>query len=403
MNQIKNIFHLLITMIILSSAGCYYVDRADSSDTNITGSTTSSTDDSSTDPGINIADQIIDVSIETVSPTPVTETIMTSDEISASKENIRIIAENIPDPENAFFTDTGRLFFTGGPALYELTAENGAVRLLNDNYGLYAGIAQHGKWLYVIHAGINTAMTAVDFSEIISRSGIHSLVQNINNNIIEKGVYRADLTATAENMVFKKIFTLKNMFLCNGMAADSDGNLYITDNTMLPAGQIVKLTVRNEESAVPDVTQEIWLSSKTGSYSPNGIVIIKNSLYFTDFLVTSSKQARVKKVPIVNGKAGTPEIIYSTAGLFDDLDIGIYRNSAVIAVADYPGNSIILINEKDRSVVKLASGRLSSPSSVHFGRGPLFKPGELVVTEKGLLYDYYSAIGNRLSCLTLPE
>ena len=401
MNHIFKLFSVLVFLMLITGLKCQYENNLTPAETTVSNNS-STPDESSEDSGVIGTGQIFDISIDNTVINSTSENLMTGNEIASSKDSLRSIAGNIPDPENAFFTDTGRLFFTGGPSLYELTAENSAIRLLYDSYGIFGGIAQHGKWLYVIYAKIYTTMTAIDLSEIIKTGSFYKLIQTLNNTLIEKGLYRADLSVSPEKMVFEKVFALNNMFLCNGMAADNDGNLYITDNTFLPLGQIIKLIIKNENS-VPDITREIWLSYKTGAYSPNGIVIHENNLYFTDFLITSSKQARVKKVPIINGKAGTPEIIYSVTGFFDDLDTGTYRGTPVIAVASYLDNSVLLINENDRSVIKLASGEVSSPSSVHFGKGKLFKSNELIVTEKGILYDYYSGIGNKLSCLSLPE
>ena len=322
---------------------------------------------------------------------------MTDDERSSAGKGVTTLVEKLPDAENAFFTSSGRLFITGGNAVYEITGENSSVRIFYDGTGIFGGMAQSGKWLYVVYAATKESMSAVDLNAFIATGDFSSLT----DIFLKKTVIRADLSLEADDMVFEEVCVLEDVFLPNGMAADSGGNIYITDGPFLPKGQIIRLTVTDQVK--PVVKQETWLTYKDGAYSPNGIVIRDNVVYFTDFVMASAKSAQVKKVSILNGRPGTVETIYSTAGLFDDLDAGIYRNAPVLAVANYAGNSIILVSPAGGTGIKIYSSMLASPSSVHFGTGVLFDTNELIITEKGLLYDYYSTLGNRVDLMTLPE
>ncbi|HPS57514.1 MAG TPA: hypothetical protein PK514_05355 [Spirochaetota bacterium] len=322
---------------------------------------------------------------------------MTDDERSSAGKGATTLVKKLPDAENAFFTRSGRLFITGGNAVYEITGEDSSVRIFYDSTGIFGGMAQSGKWLYVVYATMKDSMSAVDLNSFIATGDFSSLT----DIFLKKTVIRADLSLAAEDMVFEEVCVLGDVFLPNGMAADSDGNIYITDGPFLPKGQIIRLVIT--DPVKPVVKQEPWLTYKDGAYSPNGIVIRDNVVYFTDFVMASAKSAQVKKVPIVNGRPGTVETIYSAAGLFDDLDAGIYRNTPVLVVADYAGNSIILVSPSGGTGMKIYSSMLSSPSSVHFGTGVLFDTNELIITEKGLLYDYYSTLGNRVDLMTLPE
>ncbi|HOO71983.1 MAG TPA: hypothetical protein PK926_09495 [Spirochaetota bacterium] len=330
--------------------------------------------------------------------------LLSEDEVSSVKDSIWTVVDNIPDAENAFFTDTGRLFVTGGNSLFEIIDGYSAVRVLHDAYGIFGGIAQSGKWLYVIYHRVNLSLGSIDLCSAIKSGNYSVLFGTLSDGLMKKSLYRADLSAASdpEDLVFEEVHEFENMFLPNGLAADSEGSLYVTDYTILPCGQIVKLVISDDET--PVITQETWLSYKTGACAPNGIVIRDDVVYYTDFLVTGYKQARVKKVAIENGAAaGKPEIIYSAFGMFDDLDVSTYRGDPVVAIANYMGNSIILFNETTEEASKLGYGKFICPSSVHFGSGDLFDSNELIVTEKGIMYETYSSIGNKVKCMSIPE
>jgi len=306
----------------------------------------------------------------------------------------------MPDAENAFFTDTGRLFITDGTSICEITSRGTVNRLFTDNRGIFGGIAQSGKWLYVLHAALKNPLPAMDLNSLFKSGTLVKILISLTDFLMDKELLRADITVPG-NPVFTSIYKFKDVLLPNGMAADADGNLYVADQTFLPQGGIVRLTVTG--GAQPVVTQETWISYKNGCLSPNGIVIRDNTLYFTDFSIWSSKPAKVKKAAIINGRPGTVETLYSAASFFDDLDVAMHRNKPYIAVADYLMNSIILINVNDGTKTRLGSGKVANPSSVHFCVPPQFKANELIITEKGILYEMYSSYGNKMSCMTISE
>ncbi len=319
---------------------------------------------------------------------------------SPSVKSLTTLVQHLPDGENAFFTDTGRLFVTDGISISEITDRGTVNKLFTDTSGLLGGIAQAGKWLYVLHATVKKPLPAIDLCSLFTSGNILTLLIALTDTLMDKELLRADISG-AGTPVFTSIYTFQDVLLPNGMAADADGNLYVADQTFLPGGGIIKLTISADDR--PIVRQETWLSAKNGASSPNGVVISGNTLYFTDFVITSTKPAKVKKVDIINGRPGTVTIVYSALSFFDDLDIGAYGNRTYIAVSDYLLNSIILISENDGTKTRLGTGKIANPSSVHFGTAPQFRSNELIITEKGLLYELYSSYGNKLTCLTLPE
>lgn len=68
--------------------------------------------------------------------------------------DVSTLVKLVPDAENAFFTDTGRLFVSGNTGLFEITNRGTRTTVIQDNYGMFGGIAQSGKWLYVIHLSL---------------------------------------------------------------------------------------------------------------------------------------------------------------------------------------------------------------------------------------------------------
>lgn len=312
--------------------------------------------------------------------------------------NLSTLVSRLPDGENAFFTETGRLFVTDGFSLSEITDRSTVRRLITDTSGMFGGIAKAGAWLYVLHMTLQKPLPAIDLNTLFASGDILTILQALSGALMKKELLRADLSAPG-TPVFYPVHTLHDVVLPNGMAADADGNLYVADQTFLPGGKIIKLTV--SAGNTPLVTQETWLSGTNGCSSPNGMVIRGNTLYFTDFVITSTKPAKVKKVDIINGRPGTVTTLYSAFSFFDDLDVAVYHGEPVAAVCDYLLNSIVLINLNSGVKTRLGSGSIANPSSVHFGAGPQFKTNELVITEKGILYEMYSTYGNKLSCMTL--
>lgn len=303
--------------------------------------------------------------------------------------------------ENVLFTDTGRIFVTGANVA-EIT-QDGAVMLMPADYSsMYAGLAQVGPWLYVICGKNYEAVPPLDLADLLQAKNILEKLVILTDISMEKVILRADLRAGGpDKLVFSVVHHFEGLLLPNGMAADSKGNLYVADETFLPQGKIVKVTV--SEDAIPVTTQETWLSAQDGINSPNGMCIRNDVLYCTDFNINSGKPAQVKKAAInSDGTAGVVETVYSATGLFDDLDAVIYNGRPTLAVASFFAGSVLVIDEETGVVAKAGGGKLQSPSSVHFGNGGWMAEDELIVTEVGMLYEPYSNFGNQVNVISVP-
>lgn len=306
---------------------------------------------------------------------------------------------HLGDAENLLFTDTGRIFATGANVA-ELTAD-GPVLLFPENYGAFAGIAQVGPWLYVVCAKYRTPIPPLDCADLLKAKSIMDLLVYFSDDLMDKVLLRADLRAgSADRMVFTTVHHFTDMLIPNGMAADTRGNLYVADETFLPQGKIVKIVITGDDP--PMATQTTWLSYTDGVYSPNGMCIRDDVLYFTDFNINALKMAQVKKVAIQADKPGPVETVYAGSGLYDDLDVRSDSTKTTIAVASFLSGSILLIDEQTGGTQTIGKASLQCPSSVHFGSGALIAEDELIVTEVGMLYEPYSNFGNRIRLLTVP-
>ncbi len=312
--------------------------------------------------------------------------------LTGCNDKLGTLADNIPDAENLLFTSDGRLFITASEHVYEYTNARGAELVLHTVNSEFLGMAQVGNYLYVIRSTyrIKPAQT-FNLANLLQQGLAQYLFNTFSDLIMNKELLRADLTQTS--LTFLPVYTLKNMFLPNGMASDNAGNLYIADETFISIGQIVKITISGN-----NFSQETWLSTSNGVCSPNGMSIRDNTLYFTDFKMSTLK-AMVKKVDIINGRPGTVSTLYSQTGLFDDLEAGNYKGVDGIVVANFAKGSLLLLDKNGKLVSEILKGELDFPSSVAIGKGGMFTSNDLIITEKGILMEKESNIGNKVSLL----
>ncbi len=308
-------------------------------------------------------------------------------------DKLTTLADNIPDAENLLFTSDGRLFISAAEYVYEYTENGGAEVVQYTPKAEFLGMAQYGNYLYLIRSTIRIQpVQQLDLAKLIEQGLVQYIYNQLSDLLMEKELLRADLNQSP--LKFTPVYTLKDMFLPNGMAADSSGNLYIADETFLTLGQIVKLTITGDS-----ITQRKWLSTADNVCSPNGMSIRGNTLYFTDFKISTGK-AMVKKVDIINGNPGSVTTLYSQTGLFDDLEAGSYKGVEGIVVANFAKGSLLLLDKSGKLISEILKGELDFPSSVTIGAGNMFSSNDLIITEKGILMEHNSDIGNKVSILT---
>jgi|GEM_PF-370470 len=277
-----------------------------------------------------------------------------------------IVLATVPDAENLLFTPDGRLFVSGGTNVFEVVRTGDTtVELtpLSPTDCNFTGLALRGDTLY-------------------ASCGSGEL-------------YAAALDAEPE---LAPIHTYENTALPNGMATGADGALYVTDgplpgNGSLPSPKIIRLRFA-ENDPIQVVEQITWLDD--GLAFPNGLVRRGNLLYFTDSSILPVELGAVRSVPILpDGSAGDVVTVATFASLLDDLTSVGDR----LIVTGYLSGRIVLLGPDGVEISGTALGGLSFPSSVIVGQPPMFRPDELLITEKGILGDTASGVGNRLTLL----
>ena len=320
-----------------------------------------------------------------------------------------LICEEIPTSENSLFTQSGRLFISGQSRIYEVRSnQNGgftSIIQLEDANSFYLGMAETQNYLYAICIKLKDGQSQkqCDLNKLLTPGGAYDLLDCLRDILAEEEMLlRAALFDENHNVVeqleFEKIYTFTDMSMPNGMAADSSGRLYIADETILPQGKIVRLTITDDEPLYEEWLTEI--EEEGIIISPNGMAIRENTIYFTNFVLSELKSQVVAAV-IDNAGEGRPlraSTLYERSGItfFDDLTTITLANNDYLTVTDYFRGSVLLIEE--------ITGRLAfetdnnvyflTPTSVAAGKPPLFAPDELIVTQM---------FGKGLGLFTLPD
>jgi hypothetical protein len=268
----------------------------------------------------------------------------------------------IPDAENILFGPGGRLFVTGGQGVYEITkATDGtfSATVISDTECGFTGMAIRGNVLYA--------------------NGCNQLVAG-------------EMTAQP---VLSAIFDFTGMCIPNGMAAGTDGNLYVVDEPLAsenvtacvpPDPKIVKLTI-DPTDPMKVLGQETWLQgSPTGLLFlgqdnvlrfPNGLVQENGTFYGTD-------GGSVYSVVLnADGTPGEVKPLFFEASAHDDL--GLVPGGLV--VADFFLGKVILISRAGKLLQQTDPLTFASPSSARLAQPPMFEPGDILVTEKGVIGD----------------
>lgn len=177
----------------------------------------------------------------------------------------------------------------------------------------------------------------------------------------------------------------------NGLASDSAGNLYLTnEGSFLPSrpGRIVKLRMASPTAVA---VQSDWLSVDG---HPNGIKIDRDTLYFSQEPSRLLGRAKVKKVRIkADGTADAPSTVYTVGigrllddielvdggllitqgGLIDEIDPATFHNSRF--------NKVIHISESGQELHS-SDVQLSPPSAVKLMPDSTSASPDLIITQR---------------------
>ncbi len=292
-------------------------------------------------------------------PDPATTPAATLCVASSCGSKTRLVT--IPDAENLLFTPGGRLFVSGGVNVYEISrsGEIYSARPLLDGSCNFTGLALRGEVLYA--------------------------------NCFDGQLYAARLTAQPRLQAIHAL----GLASPNGLATGPDGELYVVNGPLatsaLPAPKIVRLRL-DPADPFKVLEQSDWLTLDPLRSQPNGVQLRGRRLYFSES--SAPTQGRISMVDInADGSPGVPQVFTSFNSLPDDFSLAgeqllaAYFSAGQIALFDTAG---ALISQTDAS-------SFDSPSQVRLGQPPLFATTDLLVTEKGLIGDNDSTLGNVLS------
>ena len=273
----------------------------------------------------------------------------------------------VPDAENSLITSEGRLFVTGSFNLYEITKNAEGVfeshPVLDEAY-YFAGIDEYKGFLFTLRNG----------------KGLNMMLKPDPVLVIAP---LSDLAPEYGPRPSKDLFTeipLDGMSMPNGLAIDARGHLFISDTL---GGKIHRFTLSPDDPEQVDGPYDCALS---GLMSPNGLVVDCTTLYITDL-------GSVKKADILaDGYLGPVKTLFSGRVMLDDLTV--FKGTLV--VADYMGGTIFQLSPQGKILRETKMETFAFPSSVNIGTGPMFETGDIVVTEKGVLYEPNTAFGNRV-------
>ena len=272
-------------------------------------------------------------------------------------EAVQLLA--IPDAENLLFGPGGRLFVTGGQNIYEITKNSGgsfaATPLADESPCGFTGMAIRSGYLYANGCGTR--------------------------------LFAGRLTAQP---VLTAIHTYDAPCIPNGMALGPEGKLYSVDEPLTcPVGEpkIVRLTL-DPADPMKVVHEEVWvrgspagllfLGLDTTLRFPNGIVRDGNTFYATD----GGSVFSVELMP--DGSAGPVTPLFFEPTAHDDLGLGGVDG---LLVSDFFKGRILLLSREGELLQETLPLTFTAVSSVRLGQPPMFKPTDILVTDKGVIGD----------------
>ncbi|MDP9142804.1 MAG: hypothetical protein M3O62_18690 [Pseudomonadota bacterium] len=266
----------------------------------------------------------------------------------------------IPDAENLIFTNSGRLFVSGGTNVFEISKDSAGAYLATailDGTTNFTGLATIGNVLYA--------------------------------NAFDGQLYATELTSQPQLRAIHDY----GLAAPNGLVAGPDGELYATNGPLatnaLPDPQIVRIDL-DPDDPFKVTNQTTWFTA--GLLGPNGIQRRGRTLYVSNTGLGGLAEIRTVEIN-TDGSAGASAQLLSFIGLPDDFSLVDDH----LLVANFLTGEVMLYDGSGQRLQSTALLGFSFPSMVRTGQPPLFANTDILVTEKGILGDNVTPIGNVLS------
>ena len=120
-------------------------------------------------------------------------------------------------------------------------------------------------------------------------------------------------------------------------------------------------------------------------------------LYLTDFDYTSLT-SRVVKVSFTQGEFLSSNVLYEKVTILDDL----LPTCGGVLVGDFLNGRLVFINSEG-DVFRSDYQEFPGLSSMIWGQAPLFSDNTLVITERGIIQDSLTSIGNQISTVDISS
>ena len=315
--------------------------------------------------------------------------------VSGCVEKEKVVT--IPDAENILFTEKGQLLVSGGKSLYQIEQKfNEDGSSYYEDYDLYpdkdcsfGGIAQSGEWVFAVCKEVYLKWKGWTFGVV---QDTHLLAAKDSNERLQFKALDEDLNNDP----------MDDMLIPNGMAFSPNGDLLIADENFFAPSSVgrIKLDYSGDSPQMASFEAD-WLDIEYGIESPNGVKVEGDTLYVSDkntvrkfhfdsngdvpLIFTNQQGNEVSNLPDDN-------LLYTGGIVIDD----IMPYCGGIAVTHFIESKIVFQSESGEKYKTLPLS-FQSPSALAVGNGQGFAGTDLMVTEKGVLLETGSDIGNRLS------
>ena len=169
--------------------------------------------------------------------------------------------------------------------------------------------------------------------------------------------------------------------------SQADGPL---PTSSLPSPKLVKLSL-DAADPMKVLSQATWLDLQ-GRF-PNGVQRKGNVIYFTESQLPNLGQLSAVQIQ-ADGKAGTPITVVALSTIPDDFSI----LADGFAVTYFVTGQVVRLGVNGQVISQFSEGTFTTGTSqARQAVPPMFSATDLLVTEKGLLGESFTPIGNRLT------